>query len=86
MRLPWPASEYERTCTDCGYTWRVPRQFARKGIVPIYGATSGVRGLANSTAAGADLQAGMAIAEQAATFRVCGECGSERFSQRPVRS
>jgi hypothetical protein len=32
MYLPWPARQYERTCADCGYSWRVPRQFARKHI------------------------------------------------------
>ena len=23
MRLPWQPREYERTCDNCGYTWRV---------------------------------------------------------------
>jgi hypothetical protein len=32
MRLPWQAREYERTCADCGYSWRVPRAFARHRI------------------------------------------------------
>jgi len=59
MHLPWPARQYERTCTHCGYAWRVPRQFARKGVVPIYGATSGIRGRAGGPAAAADLQAGI---------------------------
>jgi hypothetical protein len=30
MHLPWLAQQYQRTCADCGHTWRVPRQFARR--------------------------------------------------------
>jgi len=30
MRLPWQAREFERTCSECGYTWRVPRSAARR--------------------------------------------------------
>ena len=38
------AREYERTCQDCGYSWRVPRSIARRGIrgiaaVDVMGAT-----------------------------------------------
>ena len=30
MRLPRGAREFERTCADCGYAWRVPRSAARR--------------------------------------------------------
>lgn len=86
MHLPWTAQQYERTCADCGYSWRVPRQLARKRVVSIYGATSGIRGRASGQAAEADLQAGMAIVEQAESLRTCPKCSSEHYSQHPVRS
>ena len=28
MRIPWLTREYERTCDDCGYVWRVPKRIA----------------------------------------------------------
>jgi predicted nucleic-acid-binding Zn-ribbon protein len=86
MHLPWSAQQYERTCADCGYSWRVPREFARKRVLSVYGATSGIRGRGSGPAAKADLQAGYAVAERAASFRTCPKCSSEQYSQRPVRS
>jgi len=87
MRLPWQARQYERTCGACGYVWHVPGRFARKGVVPIWGFTSGVRGRPGGGLAGkADLRAGMAFAEHAVAFRTCSKCGSEQYSQRPIRS
>ena len=32
MGLGLFAREWERTCSECGYTWRVPRSIARRGI------------------------------------------------------
>jgi hypothetical protein len=43
MHVPWPARQYERTCADCGYTWRVPRRFARRRFLTGPGYTSGFR-------------------------------------------
>jgi hypothetical protein len=92
MRIPRPAREYERTCADCGQSWRVPRQFARKGIVSILGATSGqhvLRPRTDPAASGpvaADLEAGYKLAEEAAALRECPRCSSVRYSQRPARS
>ncbi len=86
MHIPWLAQQYERTCADCGYSWRVPRYFARKRVVSIYGATSGGRSAHRSGPAEADLQAGQAAVEQAESLRTCPKCGSEHFSQHPVRS
>ena len=40
------AREWERTCSECGYTWRVPRSIARRGIrgmsaITVPGGTAG---------------------------------------------
>lgn len=86
MHLPWLAQQYERTCADCGYSWRVPRYFARKRVVSIYGATCGGIRAHRRGPAEADLQAGRAAVEQAESLRTCPKCGSEHFSQHPVRS
>jgi len=32
MPIWWRAREYERTCADCGYAWRVPRSAVHKPI------------------------------------------------------
>jgi hypothetical protein len=90
MRLRWLAREYERTCADCGYSWRVPRQLAGRRVIPIPGATSGMRARGVRQAfiegpAPVDREAGLQLAEEAAAFRVCQECGSVRYTQHPVR-
>jgi len=86
MRLPRLARQFERTCSDCGYSWRVAREFARKGIIPIQGATSGIRGgraAARPEATG--LRAGRALAERVERLRICPKCGAKAYVQRPVR-
>ena len=80
MRFPWQAREYERTCTECGYAWRVPQQFARSRVLSIYGATSGGAGLAGP--ADAQLQAGRAMIEPAEALRTCAKCGSGHYTKR----
>ena len=92
MHLPWSARQYERTCADCGSSWPVPRESARKRILSVAGGTSGphvlYRGRYGSTTGptATDIQAAGAIAGQAAVFRKCPKCGSEHYFQRPVRS
>jgi predicted nucleic-acid-binding Zn-ribbon protein len=77
------AREWERTCSECGYTWRVPRSIARRGIrgmsaMTVRGATAGgnVGGLSAAIEARAELMEG---------FRVCAKCGADDFTQRPCR-
>jgi hypothetical protein len=85
------AREWERTCAECGYTWRVPRSIARRGIRGISG--MGMSGLdvghmaqaARSNPRGSDFSAGVqARAEQMEGFRTCAKCGADDFTQRPV--
>jgi rubredoxin len=69
----------------------VPREFVGRRIVPVQGATSGMRarsiGLSRVDGpADADLEAGIRFAEEAEAYRECPECGSVRHSQRRVRT
>jgi hypothetical protein len=82
------ARQWERTCRECGYTWRVPRSIARRGIrgmsaMSVRGASAGSRrsntnigNLRSTIASRADLMEG---------FRICAKCGVDDFTQRPCR-
>ena len=88
MRFGWPARQYERTCADCGNSWRLPRQLARKRAPSIDGATSDLEiGMASVwTSRPSELPAAnAALVEQMESLRACPNCGSQRYSQRPVR-
>ena len=91
MRVSWFASEYERTCGNCGYSWRVPRRIARRRVrgisaMTVMGATReggfgqpGGPGLAN-------VQSSIgARAEAMESYRICAKCGVDNYTQRPVR-
>jgi len=89
MRLPWQAREYERTCASCGWSWRVPRSFARRRVQSISGlsvTSHGYQKAADRAELQAEVQSSMALGEQAEAFRTCPKCGSERYSQHTVRS
>lgn len=94
MRLPGEARTFERTCSDCGTTWQVPRQFARRRVQSIIGfrvaASRLPTGLSGRGPAmgelDAEVQSSMAVGQQATAFRRCPECGSDRYQQRPIRS
>lgn len=86
MRLPWRGREYERTCDDCGYTWRVPRKFGRRRVKSISGiSVGGRRGAFDKAELNSEIQSSMALGEQAETFRECPKCGSVHHVQRLVR-
>jgi len=98
MRLPWHARTYERTCSDCGATWQVPRRFARRyrqGISSFNVAEMSRRPMiirggpgdaVDWTELNSEVQASMAVGQQSAAFRVCPKCGSDRYTQRPTQS
>jgi predicted nucleic-acid-binding Zn-ribbon protein len=62
--------EYRRTCKGCGYSWKVPRYFAR--VRPRTGL-----GVINRNAA---------MAENVAVFKSCAKCGSTRYTQERIWS
>ena len=98
MHLTWPARQYERTCADCGYSWRVPRYFARRHGISYFligqgggGFKSGLAGRAGGPAIdeaelNREIQSSAEMDERTESFRKCPKCGSEHYSQRPVRS
>jgi hypothetical protein len=77
------AREWERTCAECGYTWRVPRAIARRRMGGM-GAMSATA--AESSFRGRSAYAGAidARAELMEGFRVCAKCGADHFTQSPV--
>jgi hypothetical protein len=88
MGLGFSAREWERTCSECGYSWRVPRAIARRGIrgmsaMTVWGATVGpARDTSNSGALSASIGARAELMEG---FRVCAKCGVDHFTQRRCR-
>ena len=91
MGISWFAKEYERTCAECGYSWRVPRSIARRGTrgssrYRLNATTQ--RGSLGQPKEGdlASLRANLNLrAEQMEAFRICAKCGIDNFTQRPVR-
>ena len=81
------AREWQRTCAECGYTWRVPRAIARRGIRGMSAMTMGgnAHAAGMSPRGGSDYRAGIAArADQMEGFRICAKCGTDHFTQRPV--
>lgn len=81
MRIPWLAREYERTCDECGHSWRVPRWAVHP---PMQGLPMASRTSVGDT--GAVVAANAELAEEAAVFHQCPECGSAHYKQRAIRS
>jgi hypothetical protein len=87
VRFTRRAKAFDRTCADCGYTWRVPRAFARLRLKSIsaFDIAGGARGMAAGRAElNRQVQSSMSRNEQAEAFRCCPECGSAHYSQRPA--
>ena len=87
MRLPWQAKEYERTCTECGYAWRVPRSAARRRIGAISGFSVAAprSGRMDRGELSREISAISASNEPAGFFQQCPKCGAADFTQRALR-
>jgi hypothetical protein len=82
MHIPGLAQEYERTCDDCGTSWRVPKWAAHprmQRLPAVY--SSGDAALTDAVVA-----ANAKLAERAAAFRRCPRCDSGHYKQRAIRS
>jgi hypothetical protein len=83
MLVGFFARQWERTCAECGYTWRVPRSIARGAIRGSMGGNA--RAAKMSPRYGGDYRAGVeARADLMEGFRTCAKCGADDFTQRPV--
>jgi hypothetical protein len=83
VRFPWQPEEYERTCVECGYTWRVPRSAARRRrrFISTFMAAPGGRTIDRPELA-REIASIEAMKEPAEVFRQCPKCGAEHFTQR----
>ena len=78
MPIGFFAREWERTCSECGYTWRVPRSIARRGIRGM--SAISMRGQfvdprASNAAAARQMQSGIgARADLMEGFQICARC------------
>jgi hypothetical protein len=67
VRIPWLTREYERTCDDCGYVWRVPEGIAHPHMqgLPMTRGGRGVGSGAVAARADAVAEANAELAERA---------------------
>lgn len=86
MRIPWRTQEYERTCDECGYVWRVPKEIARPRMRALPGEAIPQSPQLAAGQAEAVMAANAALGERAAAFRQCPRCESDRYKQRAIRS
>jgi predicted nucleic-acid-binding Zn-ribbon protein len=73
------AAEYERTCRECGYSWRLPRSLARYGIPGMFttrGGACGTNFRLNSWQANSNTAV--------RSLGLCAQCGVTNYEQRPV--
>jgi predicted RNA-binding Zn-ribbon protein involved in translation (DUF1610 family) len=86
VRLPWQAREYERVCANCGYTWRVPRQFAHRRVQSISGMSVASRTTIDRSELEQEVESDMAVNEEVESFATCPRCGWDRYTQHAIRS
>jgi hypothetical protein len=82
MRIPWRVREYERTCNNCGYVWRVPKAIARP---PVRGLPTAPRERIARVVRDV-IAENAALAERAEATRSCAKCESRQYKQRSIWS
>jgi ribosomal protein S27AE len=88
MWFPGQAREYERTCAECGYTWRVPKAGARrrfKLISALFVAPPRWSGHVDRAELGREVASISAANELSESLRRCPRCGCDHFAQAAVR-
>ena len=80
MYLPWRVREYERTC-PAGHSWRAPAWSVHPRMrgLPLGPATQ------RFGRTGEVIVANAQLAERAAAFDSCPQCGDNRYRQRAIR-
>lgn len=89
MHVPGLAREYERTCDDCGTSWRVTKAVAHphmQGLPMARGGRSAGGSDSAAARANAVAEANAKLAERAAASRRCPKCESDHYKQRAIRS
>jgi hypothetical protein len=85
MRFGRRARKFERTCVECGYSWRVPRAAGRHRMRPISGYSHLPRGELAVTDETPEIAATETISAAAAAYGRCPRCGCGRYTQRTVK-
>jgi predicted nucleic-acid-binding Zn-ribbon protein len=77
-----------RTCKVCGYTWTLPRYFAKtrpKGMTgSIGGSTDGYSHPTSVAGVDAMVDRNASMAGQVAVYRTCAKCGSQDYTQKRI--
>jgi hypothetical protein len=85
MRFGRRAREFEQTCLECGYSWRVPRTPGRHRMRPISGYSTRPRGELTVSDTTPEIAATEAISAVAGAYGHCPRCSCARYTQRPVK-
>jgi DNA-directed RNA polymerase subunit M/transcription elongation factor TFIIS len=85
MRLPWQPREFERTCAECGYVWRVPRSAARRRVGSISMISVATQTGVDRAELAREVSAASTANQPAEVLRRCPKCGADKFSQRALR-
>jgi len=85
MRFPWQPQDYQRTCTECGYIWRVPRWAARRRVRSVSMISVASRTTIDRGELARKVESASASNRQADTFQRCPKCGADHFTQRALR-
>jgi DNA-directed RNA polymerase subunit M/transcription elongation factor TFIIS len=85
MRLPWQPKEFERTCAECGYLWRVPRSASRRRIGSISMFSVATLRSVDRAELGREVRSASIANQPARALGQCPRCGAAKFAQRAVR-
>jgi hypothetical protein len=80
--------ELIRTCKACGYSWKVPRYFAKtrpKGMSgSIHGSADGYNRFTSVAGVDAMVDRNASMASQVAVYKTCAKCASQDYTQKRI--